>query len=71
VLFGLSYNTQLYLFRIGIWVIPFVLFFVTRKLCRELRSSELLEVEREVAEKEAEMHERRAGPQASPAETRG
>ena len=58
VLFGLGYNTQLYIFRIGIWVVPLILFFITRKLCRQLRSAELLEVERQVAEKEAEKHER-------------
>jgi ubiquinol-cytochrome c reductase cytochrome b subunit len=59
VLFGLSYNTQLYIFRIGIWVVPFLLFIITRKLCRQLRNAELLEIEREVAEKEAEQHQHR------------
>src|SRR5205823_7787595 len=37
VLFGLSYDTQLYISRIAIWVIPAVVFFVVRRLCRELQ----------------------------------
>jgi hypothetical protein len=40
VLWGLSYNAQLYIFRIGIWVVPPVLFFVVRRLCRELQASD-------------------------------
>ena len=34
VLFGLSYNLQLFVFRIGIWVIPAALFVITRRWCR-------------------------------------
>jgi ubiquinol-cytochrome c reductase cytochrome b subunit len=69
VLWGLSYDTQLYIFRIGIWVVPFVLFFVVRRLCRELRHADLIDVRREAAEEEAEEHERalaRARPRPAP-----
>jgi len=58
VLWGLSYDTQLYIFRIGIWVIPVVLFFVTRRACREKLASERIEEVRQQAEEEAEEHER-------------
>lgn len=43
VLFGLSYDTQLYIFRIAIWVIPVILFFLARRVCRELREGERIE----------------------------
>jgi ubiquinol-cytochrome c reductase cytochrome b subunit len=50
VLWGLSYDTQLYIFRIGIWVIPALLYVITRRFCRALQSAERLEQEREQAE---------------------
>jgi hypothetical protein len=50
VLFGLSYNTQLYIFRIGIWLVPAILFFVVRRWCRSLQAIEAVEAERESAE---------------------
>jgi ubiquinol-cytochrome c reductase cytochrome b subunit len=59
VLWGLDYDTQLYMFRIAMWVIPFLLFFGVRKWCRELQASDLIEEGRERAEEEAEEHERR------------
>jgi ubiquinol-cytochrome c reductase cytochrome b subunit len=58
VLWGLSYNTQLYIFRIGIWVVPLVLFFVVRRLCRELQAADRIEEVREQAEEEAQEHQR-------------
>lgn len=54
VLWGLSYDTQLYIFRIGIWVVPLVLFFGVRRVCRELQASDRIEEVREEAEQEAE-----------------
>jgi ubiquinol-cytochrome c reductase cytochrome b subunit len=54
VLWGLSYNTQLYIFRIGIWVLPLGLFFLVRRVCRELQASDRIEEVREEAEDEAE-----------------
>ena len=58
VLFGLSYNTQLYVFRIGIWVVPLLLFFLTRRTCRELLAADAVDAIRERAEDEAERHRR-------------
>jgi ubiquinol-cytochrome c reductase cytochrome b subunit len=58
VLWGLSYNTQLYIFRIGMWVVPVVLFFAVRRYCREQLAGEGVEEERERAEDEAEEHAR-------------
>ena len=58
VLWGLSYNLQLYIFRIGIWVVPPILFLVVRRACRELQATDRIEEMRERAEEEAEEHER-------------
>ncbi|HEX8977904.1 MAG TPA: cytochrome b N-terminal domain-containing protein [Solirubrobacteraceae bacterium] len=67
VLFDLRYDTQLYIFRIAIWVVPALLFFITRQICRNLRDGDLIDAERELAEHEAQEHARsirpvRAGP---------
>ncbi len=69
VLWGLSYNTQLYIFRIGIWVVPLVLFFGVRRVCRELQASDRIEEVREQAEEEAE--EARPAPAGTPAQPAG
>ena len=62
VLFGLSYNVQLFVFRVGIWVVPLLLFFITRRVCRERVAAEGITKERERAEREAEAEEyRRSG----------
>ena len=58
VLFGLAYNTQLFIFRVAIWVVPLILFFITRRTCRELLAAEEVEADREEAEQEAEEHQR-------------
>ncbi len=50
VLWGLSYNTQLFIFRIAIWVIPGVLYVITRRWCRALQAADRIEEEREHAE---------------------
>ncbi len=54
VLFGLNYDLQLYIFRIGIWVVPLVLFFLTRRICRDLQAADRIESIQEEAEEEAE-----------------
>ena len=69
VLLGLSYNTQLYIFRIGIWVVPLALFFGVRRVCRELQASDRIEEVREQAEHEAE--EDRAAVAGAPAQPAG
>jgi ubiquinol-cytochrome c reductase cytochrome b subunit len=53
VLWGLSYNTQLYMFRIGIWVVPALLFVLTRRVCRNLQAADVVEATHEQAEEEA------------------
>ncbi len=58
VLYGISYNTQLFIFRVAIWVVPLLLFWFTRRTCRELLAAETVEVTREEAEHEAEEHQR-------------
>jgi ubiquinol-cytochrome c reductase cytochrome b subunit len=67
VLWGLSYDTQLYMFRIGMWIIPILLFFGVRRWCRELQASDRIEAGREAAEEEAEEHERQLAAGAQPA----
>lgn len=54
VLWGLAYNTQLTIFRIGIWVLPLALFFLVRRLCRDLQGADRAEAESERAEQEAQ-----------------
>ena len=68
VLIGLSYDTQLYIFRIGIWIVPVVLYFIVRRACRELALSDRIEAQREEAEHKARVHEQalaRARPRAA------
>ena len=36
VFLGLDYATQIWIYRVGIWIVPVVVFFVTRRVCREL-----------------------------------
>ena len=57
VLWGLSYDTQLYIFRIGICIVPLLLFVITRRVCRERLAAERVEEDRHRAEQEAETHE--------------
>jgi ubiquinol-cytochrome c reductase cytochrome b subunit len=61
VLWGLSYNTQLYMFRIGIWVVPALLFVLTRRVCRNLQAADLVEATHEAAEEEAKRHQAALG----------
>jgi ubiquinol-cytochrome c reductase cytochrome b subunit len=65
VLFGLSYNLQLYVFRIGIWVVPAILFFLVRRVCRELQVADRIEAIQEAAEAEVE-REYAAAPSSPP-----
>ncbi len=67
VLFEASYNTQLTIFRIGIWVIPAILFFLVRRICLGLREAELIEAVQEQAEEEAEREPGTVRSQAQPA----
>jgi ubiquinol-cytochrome c reductase cytochrome b subunit len=61
VLWSLGYQLQLTLFRIGIWVIPAILFLITRRICRELQEADRVEEIQEQAEEEAK-RERQTAP---------
>jgi ubiquinol-cytochrome c reductase cytochrome b subunit len=54
VLWNIGYQTQLTVFRIGIWVIPLILFFLTRRICHDLSAAERVEAIQHEAEEEAE-----------------
>ena len=54
VLFGVTYETLLNIFRVLIWAAPPVLFVIVRSLCRELQADERSGPDRERAEDEAE-----------------
>jgi ubiquinol-cytochrome c reductase cytochrome b subunit len=36
---GVSYTTQIHVWRVGIWVLPILVFFATRSVCRSLQRS--------------------------------
>ncbi len=59
VLFGLPYETLLSAFRIAIWVVPAILFVLTRRLCRELQQAEWIDAEQERASEAAAREEAR------------
>jgi ubiquinol-cytochrome c reductase cytochrome b subunit len=58
---GWSYAAQISVYRVLVVVLPLVVFFITRKVCRELLASEQIEAGREAAEAEASAA-RPAGP---------
>jgi ubiquinol-cytochrome c reductase cytochrome b subunit len=53
VFLGWSYSAQLWVYRFMVVLLPFVVFFVTRQVCRELLRIEAVEHERALAEAEA------------------
>jgi ubiquinol-cytochrome c reductase cytochrome b subunit len=53
VVLGLDYTAQIWVYRIAVWVIPVLLFFVVRRICRELTLSDDLQDDRRRAEHEA------------------
>ena len=59
VLCGLSYNVQLFAFRVGIWVVPAVLYVVTRRWCRALQAAERVEAVHKAAEEEISLRQAR------------
>jgi ubiquinol-cytochrome c reductase cytochrome b subunit len=59
VLFGLSYETLLTVFRIAIWVVPVVLFFLVRRLCHDLQHAEEIQAVSKRATREAAFEETR------------
>ncbi len=57
VLWDLDYNTQLYIFRFALIIVPPVVFFAARGWCRQLQAGDRLEEDREAAEHEGAEHE--------------
>ncbi len=51
VLLGLDYATQLWVYRVAIWVVPLVALVVTKRVCEELRAGERVERVRRAAER--------------------
>ena len=52
VLFGLSYEGQVWAFRVLVWVLPLVALFVAKRVCDELVRGEVVEIRRKVVEAE-------------------
>jgi ubiquinol-cytochrome c reductase cytochrome b subunit len=40
VLFGLDYATQIWVYRVVVWLVPVIAFLVTKRVCDELRAGE-------------------------------
>jgi ubiquinol-cytochrome c reductase cytochrome b subunit len=61
---GWSYQAQIWIYRIASCVLPFVVYYLTRRICEELLENERISHEREQAELEAqaEAHAEPAGP---------
>ncbi|MGI8422459.1 MAG: hypothetical protein ACR2MU_09450, partial [Gaiellaceae bacterium] len=51
--FHFSYNTQIGLYRVLIWVLPLAVVAATKRICDELRREETLEADRSQAKAEA------------------
>jgi len=63
VFLGLPYTTQIWFWRIGVWVFPVLLALATFRLCKALRRAEAVEAVREAAEAEAQASGGAGGPQ--------
>jgi ubiquinol-cytochrome c reductase cytochrome b subunit len=55
VFFGLDYESQIRVYRVLVWVLPIVVFFVARRICRGLQEAERVEETREEAEAEGRL----------------
>jgi hypothetical protein len=55
VLFNLQYTTQIWFYRVFVWVAPVVAGLVTYWVCKELQAGERVEKERHTAEAEARL----------------
>jgi ubiquinol-cytochrome c reductase cytochrome b subunit len=53
VFLGLSYEAQIWFYRVASLILPFVAYFVTRRVCHALQEAERLDADRELAEAEA------------------
>jgi ubiquinol-cytochrome c reductase cytochrome b subunit len=66
VFIGLSYEAQIWFYRVAVLVLPFVAYVVTKRVCLALQETEQIERERELAEAEA-----RATPAPAPVSPAG
>jgi ubiquinol-cytochrome c reductase cytochrome b subunit len=66
VLFNVTYNVILFVFRVAILVVPILMFFITRRICRDLQAADMVEAIQEAAEAEVE-REREAAIAGQPA----
>jgi ubiquinol-cytochrome c reductase cytochrome b subunit len=55
VFFGLDYAAQIWFYRFAVWIVPLLVFFAVRRLCRELQRAEQIERSQEEAEAEARL----------------
>jgi ubiquinol-cytochrome c reductase cytochrome b subunit len=53
VFLNLDYTAQIWAYRIVVWVLPVLVFFVARRVCRELQRGDAIERRRRFAEREA------------------
>jgi quinol---cytochrome-c reductase cytochrome b subunit len=67
ILLGISYVGQVWTYRVLILVLPVLVFFLTRRVCRELLAHERIELLRERAIEEAREDERRPATAEEPA----
>ena len=69
VFFGIDYEAQIAFYRTAVIVLPFLMFFATRRVCRELKRSEEIGIDQEHAEEEAkeEAEEAEREKEAAPA----
>jgi ubiquinol-cytochrome c reductase cytochrome b subunit len=52
VMFGLSYEGQIWAFRVLVWVLPVVALFLTKRVCDELLRGEIVQIRRKTVEAE-------------------
>jgi ubiquinol-cytochrome c reductase cytochrome b subunit len=52
VTFGLSYQAQIWVFRVLVWVLPVIALFVAKRICDELLRGEVVEIRRKAVEAE-------------------
>jgi ubiquinol-cytochrome c reductase cytochrome b subunit len=50
IFIGLSYGTQIWLYRVLVWVAPVVALVLAKRICVELQRRELIEHDRKAAE---------------------
>jgi ubiquinol-cytochrome c reductase cytochrome b subunit len=57
-----NYAAQIWVYRFAIWIVPLIVFFLVRKVCRELQEKDRIDLDREAA-----LIEANAAPSVAPA----